>query len=135
MPKAKPVDPDELTTASIAKRYSDEVAAWGLMERLRWPDGPVCPKCGVLGEATYLEPKNGPRVTKTGNVSYRRVWQCNVAECREQFSVLVGTIFEDSKVPLSKWLMAVHLLCSGKNGISAHELHRTLKVTYKTAWF
>ena len=64
---------------------------------------------------------------------YRRIWKC--ADCREQFSVLVGTIFEDSKIPLSKWLLAIHLLCQGKNGVSAHELHRTLGITYKSAWF
>jgi len=76
---------------------------------------------------------NGYRKTRTGRTTYRRVWKC--ADCRQQFSVLVGTIFEDSKIPLSKWLIAIHMLCQGKNGVSAHELHRTLDITYKSAWF
>jgi len=61
------------------------------------------------------------------------VWKC--ADCREKFSVLVGSVFEDSKVPLSKWLLAFHMMCAGKNGVAAEELRRTLGVTYETAWF
>lgn len=66
-------------------------------------------------------------------MSNRRVWKC--AECRKQFSVLVGTIFERSQVPLSKWLMALYMMASSKNGVAAYEVHRTLGVTNKTAWF
>lgn len=123
----------ELNLSIIAKHFSDEEAAYELIERIRWPEGPICPHCGSVNHAYYLTPTNGYRTTRTGNVTYRRVWKC--ADCRNQFSVLVGTIFEDSKIPLSKWLLAIHLLCQGKNGVSAHELHRTLDITYKSAWF
>jgi transposase-like protein len=135
VPRAKPVDPNELSLSNIAKHFSDEEAAWELVERLRWPVGPVCPHCGVINNATYLTPKSGYRKTRTGNISYRRVWQCREEGCGQQFSVLIGTVMKDSKIPLSKWLLAMHLMCSGKNGISAHELHRTLGITYKSAWF
>ncbi|HLX57948.1 MAG TPA: IS1595 family transposase [Ktedonobacteraceae bacterium] len=123
----------ELNLSTIAKHFSSEEAAYELIESIRWPAGPICPHCGSVDHAYFLTPENGYRTTSTGKVSYRRVWKC--ADCRQQFSVLVGTIFEDSKIPLSKWLLAIHLLCQGKNGVSAHELHRTLKITYKSAWF
>lgn len=123
----------DLTLKDIAGYFADEAAAYERVEQIRWPDGPVCPHCGVIDHAYLLQPKGGQRTTSTGKVSYRRVWKCG--DCREQFSVLVGTIFEDSKLPLSKWLFAIHLLCSGKNGVSAHELHRQLGITYKSAWF
>ncbi len=119
--------------SQLAKHFSDEAEAWKLVERIRWPEGPICPHCGTIGKAYYLEPKDGPRKTRTGKESARRVWKC--AECRKQFSVLVGTIFEDSRIPLSKWLLAIHMLCAGKNGVAALELQRTLGVTYKSAWF
>lgn len=123
----------DLNLSVIAKQYSDEEEAWRFFESIRWPNGPICPHCGVVNHAYYLEPKEGNRKTSTGKTSYRRVWKC--ADCREKFSVLVGTVFEDSKIPLSKWLLAFHMMCAGKNGVSALELHRTLGVTYKTAWF
>lgn len=135
MPKAKPVDPLELTTSSIARFFSTEEDAWLTVERLRWPTGAVCPHCGVIGNATYLTPKSGYRTTRAGNTSYRRVWQCRERECGQQFSVLVNTVMEDTKIPVSKWLLAMHMLSAGKNGVSAHELHRTLGITYKSAWF
>jgi transposase-like protein len=120
--------------SQLAKGFSDEDEAYRLMERIRWPGGRVvCPHCGVVGKAYYLEPKDGHRTTRTGKTTHRRVWKC--AECRQQFSVLVGTIFEDSRVPLSKWLLAVHMMCADKNGVAAYELHRTLGVAYRTAWF
>ncbi len=123
----------DLNRSNLAKHFSDEEAAYGLVEKMRWPHGPICPHCGIVDDATYLAPKDGPRKTSTGKVSYRRVWQCN--ECRKQFSVLVGTVFEDSKIPLSKWLLAMHMMQAGKNGVAALELHRTLGITYKSAWF
>ena len=92
------------------------------LEAIRWPDGPECPHCGLIN-ATKLE----------GKKHRKGVYQCN--SCREQFSVTVGTVFERSKVPLHKWLLATHLMCASKKGISAHQLHRMLGVTYKTAWF
>jgi transposase-like protein len=122
-----------INLSTIAKHFSDEAAAYTLIEAIRWPDGPVCPRCGTVDHAYMLEPRKGERTTRKGTVSHRRIWKCGA--CRKQFSVLVGTIFEDSKVPLSKWLLTIHLLCAGKNGVSAHELHRQLGVTYKTAWF
>ncbi len=122
-----------LTLSEIAKHFSDEGEAYKLVERLRWANSPVCPHCGSVNHAYYLEPKEGARKTRKGAPTYRRVWKCG--DCRKQFSVLVGTIFEDSHIPLAKWLLAVHLMCSDKNGVSAHELHRTLGITYRSAWF
>lgn len=122
-----------LTLSVIAKEYSDEEAAWRFFETTRWPDGPICPHCGSVNHAYYLAPKSGARTTRTGKATYRRLWKCG--DCREQFSVLVGTIFEDTKMPLSKWLLAVHLMNAGKNGVSALEISRVLGVAYSSAWF
>jgi transposase-like protein len=119
----------ELNLFALAQHFSDEDKAREFMEKLRWPDGPVCPHCGLVGEAYKLEPK-----PSTKNTHVRKgVWKCG--GCREQFTVTVGTIFEDSHIPLSKWLLAYHLLCASKKGMSAHQLHRMLKVTYRSAWF
>jgi len=123
------IDPRDLNLSSIAKHFSDEDAAYQFVESLRWTSGPVCPHCAVIGEATLLA---GERKTRKGNVSTRRLWQCNA--CRGQFSVLVGTIFEDSHIPLSKWLLGIHMMSAGKNGVSAMELHRTLDIAYRSAW-
>ena len=106
-----------------AKIYTDEAAARAHLERIQWPSGPVCPHCGVIGEATALAGKS----TRPG------VWKCR--PCQKPFSVTVGTVFERSKVPLTKWLLATELLTSSKKGISAHQVSRMLGVTYKTAWF
>jgi transposase-like protein len=126
---------ETMNLCSLSRYFHDEAAAWELLESLRWPDGPECPHCGEVGRATYLKPRDGQRTTSTGKVSYRRTWKCRNKECRRKFSVLVGSIFEDSKVPVSKWLMAFYLLTASKNGVAAYELHRTLGVTNKTAWF
>jgi transposase-like protein len=126
-------DATELNLSTIAKRYSDEDAAYQFVEAARWPNGPICPHCGIVDNAAYLAPKNGHRTTSTGKVSFRRVWQCN--ECHKQFSVLVGTIFEDSHIPLSKWLLGIHLMCAGKNGVAAIELKRQLGIAERSAWF
>jgi|ERR1051326_6563307 transposase-like protein len=105
----------------IAKSYHDEDSARAFLESERWPDGQAaCPKCGEIGRAYRLTTRKG-------------LWKCGA--CRKQFTVTVGTIFEDSHIPLNKWLMAIHLLCSSKKGMSAHQLHRMLGVTYKSAWF
>jgi len=113
----------DLNLSSLAKHFSDEEAAWLLVETLRWPNGEKgCPHCGVIGQHYFLAPQSKRRVTSTGKVSYRRLWKCSA--CRKQFSVLVGTVFEDSKIPLSKWLLGIYLMCSGKNGVSALELSR-----------
>jgi transposase-like protein len=103
--------------------YTDADKARAHLEALLWPNGPVCPHCGVIGNAVAL---NGES-TRPG------VYKCR--DCRQPFSVTVGTVFERSKIPLNKWLLATHLLASSKKGISSHQIHRTLGVTYKTAWF
>jgi transposase-like protein len=124
------VEPINLT--KLARYFSDEAAAWEYVENLRWPNGPECPHCGC-DRAYFLNARSGQRTTKKGTTSYRRLWKC--AGCRKQYSVLVGSIFEDTKLPLSKWLLAVYMMCASKNGVAAYELHRTLGVTNKTAWF
>jgi len=106
-----------------AKIYNDEDAARAHLEKLQWPEGPVCPHCGVVNEATEL----------TGKSTRPGVYKCR--PCQKPFSVTVGTVFERSHIPLTKWLLATELLTSSKKGISAHQLHRMLGVTYKTAWF
>src|ERR1700736_3384994 len=104
-------------------QYHDEDAARAHLEAKRWLDGPVCPHCGVIGEAYRLR----------GDTTRKGLYKC--AGCHEPFTVTIGTIFEDSHIPLHKWLLAIHLLCASKKGMSAHQLHRMLPVTYKTAWF
>lgn len=106
-----------------AKIYTDETAARKHLEKLLWPNGPVCPHCGVVGEATELH----------GDSTRPGVWKCRA--CEKPFSVTVGTVCERSKIPLTKWLLATELLTSSKKGISSHQLARMLGVTYKTAWF
>lgn len=120
---------NELNLVTLAQHFSDEDKAREFLEALRWPDGPVCPKCGEVNNAYRLEPKPSKKDTHVR----KGVWKCG--GCREQFTVTVGTIFEDSHIPLSKWLLAYHLLCASKKGMSAHQLHRMLKVTYRSAWF
>ncbi|WP_394730128.1 IS1595 family transposase [Altererythrobacter sp. GH1-8] len=117
----------------FAPRFQSEDAAREHLEGIHWPDGPVCPHCGS-GEAKRLPPQKG-RKTKAHpeGVIRKGVVQCN--RCRKQYTVTVGTVFESSKVPLNKWLLATHLLCASKKGISGHQMARMLGVTYKTAWF
>jgi transposase-like protein len=103
--------------------FQDANKAREYLEATRWPNGPICPHCGVIGDHYQLD----------GKAHRRGLWKCH--DCREQFSVTVGTVFERSKIALNVWLQAVYLLCSSKKGMSSHQLHRTLGVTYKTAWF
>jgi transposase-like protein len=119
----------EINLIELAQHFSNEDAAREYIERLRWPDGPVCPHCGEIDNAYRLAPTE----SKKDKHVRPGVWKCG--GCRQQFTVTVGTIFEDSHIPLSKWLLAYHLLCASKKGISAHQLHRMLKVTYRSAWF
>src|ERR1700726_2335498 len=106
-----------------AKVLQDEAAAYAWVEARIWPEGPVCPHCGGVN-----------RISKMGGKSTRiGVYKCY--QCRQQFSVKVGTVFEDSHVPMRLWLQAMYLLSSSKKGISSNQLHRTLGVTLKTAWF
>jgi transposase-like protein len=113
---------------SIAKHFSDLDAARDFFEKQRWPDGTVCPHCGVIGESYRLTAKPASKSPVRPGV-----WKCK--GCRKQFTVTKGTIFEDSHIPLNVWLMTIHLLCSSKKGVSAHQIHRMLGVTYKSAWF
>lgn len=106
-----------------APHFHDEHAAIAKLEAILWPDGPICPKCGNTEKIYAIKGKSARPGLRT----------CGA--CRKQFTVKVGTLFEDSPIPMRKWWQAVHLLCSGKKGVSSHELHRVLKVTYKTAWF
>jgi len=124
---------NELNFSKIAKQYSDEEEAYKFLEGIRWENGVICPHCQSVG-ADFIEPEK-ERKTRTGKVSYRRIWRCQNKECKKQFSVLVGTIFEDSRIPLSKWLLAIHELNADKNGISSCELGRKLGITQKSAWF
>ena len=117
-----------MNLTNLSKKFSDAEAARAYLETQRWPDGVVCPFCGLIGEAYKLTSK--PESKKPVRLG---VWKC--AGCRKQFTVTVGTVFADSHVPLNVWLMAIHLLCASKKGMSAHQLHRMLGVTYKTAWF
>src|SRR2546429_6237384 len=98
--------------------FSDLDVANEYVAKLRWPDGPVCPRCGGR-EHSFL--------------TTRRIWKCKT--CKRQFSVKVGTIFEDSALGLDKWLPAIWLAANSKNGISSHELARSLGTTQKSAWF
>lgn len=116
---------EELNLVTLAQEYADEDKARALLESLRWPNGPICPHC-KFDEVYTITPKPGSK-TRQG------LYCC--AACRKQFTVKVGTIFEDSHIPISKWLMAIFILCSSKKAISAHQMHRMLKVTYKTSWF
>jgi transposase-like protein len=120
---------NELNLVTLAQHFSNEDKAREFLEKMRWPDGPVCPHCGEVDNAYRLEPKPSKKDTHVR----KGVWKC--AGCREQFTVTVGTIFEDSHIPLSKWLLAYHLLCASKKGMSAHQLHRMLKINYRSAWF
>src|SRR5579872_7517791 len=100
---------------------AEKARVW--LEARLWPDGAICPKCGVIGEATLMKGKT----TRAG------LYQCNA--CREPFTVTVGTIYERSHVPLNKWLGATYLMLASKKGMSALQISRMVGVTYKTAWF
>jgi transposase-like protein len=104
-------------------RFHNEEAAYEYVESQVWPDGPICPHCGNKERIGKLNGKS----TRTG------VYKCYA--CRKPFTVKVGTIFEDSHIPLRLWLQTIYLMCASKKGISANQLHRTLGVTLKTAWF
>jgi transposase-like protein len=106
------------TLVQAVRFFSDPDTTVAYVAKLRWPDGPICPACEGR-EHSYL--------------TTRRVWKCK--SCKKQFSVKIGTIFEDSAIPLDKWMVAIWLIANSKNGISSHELGRSLGVTQKSAWF
>jgi transposase-like protein len=104
--------------------YNNEEEARAHLEKQLWPKGAFCPHCGSFA------------VTKLEGKAHRKgLYQCNEGECREQFSVTVGTVFERSKIPLQKWVLASHLMGASKKGVSSKQIERMLGVTYKTAWF
>lgn len=109
--------------------FTNEEKAIEFWEKKRWPDGPICPHCGVVGEAYKLQGKS----TRPG------LWKCK--GCRKPFTAKMRSIFEDSHIPMHKWMYAVHLMCSSKKGMSAYQFHRMTatfygeKVSYRTAWF
>ena len=103
-------------------RFHDETAARTHLEGLLWPDGPVCPHCGVVNHAYPSKKRPG-------------VYRCAEAACRQDFTVTMRTVMERSKIALHKWLQAFHLMASSKKGVSAHQLHRTLDIGYEAAWF
>lgn len=104
--------------------FKSETVARQWLENVRWPDGAVCPHCGSISTDHY----------KLEGTSHRSgLYKCK--DCREQFTVTVGTVFERSKIKLNVWLQAMHLMCASKKGISSKQLERMLGVTYQTAWF
>ncbi|MGH7072573.1 MAG: IS1595 family transposase [Stellaceae bacterium] len=106
-----------------APQFNDEAAAYAYIEARLWASGRVCPHCGVVGQSGALQ-------GKTNRIG---LYKCYA--CRKPFTVKVGTIFEDSHIAMRDWLAAIHLVCSSKKGISANQLHRTLGITLKSAWF
>jgi transposase-like protein len=115
----------ERTVADLTNPiFTDADKAREYLEARRWPNGPVCPHCGSVDENVV---KLAGKSTRPG------LYACK--GCRGHFSVTVGTVYERSHIPLNKWLLATHLMCAGKKGTSAHQLHRMLGITYKSAWF
>jgi transposase-like protein len=106
--------------------FHGEEAAFAHLERIIWGDAPVCPHCGGLDRITKVKANPAKRI-RIG------LWRCG--DCKKQFTVKVGTVFEHMRLPLHKAMQAVYLITSSKKGISAHQLHRTLEITYKSAWF
>lgn len=110
---------DDTNLVTLIERFGSEEKCRAYLDELRWPDGPECPRCGDY--------------TTISRITTRDRYECD--ECRYQFSVTAGTLFHDSHLPLWKWFLAVYLMCESKKGISAKQLQRMLKVSYKTAWY
>lgn len=106
--------------------FHDEEAAFEFVESVIWAKGPVCPHCGGVDRITSIKANPEKRV---------RYGLKKCGQCKGQFTVRMGTIFEESKLPLTKWLQAIYLMCSSKKGVSSKQIERTLEITYKTAWF
>lgn len=117
-----------MNLAQLSAIIADEAKAFEFVEAQRWPDGPFCPHCGATDRIYVLAGVKD----KKGRVRHG-LKKCG--DCRKQFTVRVGSIFEDSPIPLGKWILAIHLMCSSKKGISANQLKRELGVSYQTAWF
>ena len=117
-----------------AKYMHDEAAAFEHVEAMLWQAGQVCPHCGVVDDVVKLTGIRTKASKKHPEGKVRHgLWRCKA--CRGQFTVRKGTIFEESHIPLHKWLQAIHLMVSSKKGVSSHQLHRVLDITYKSAWF
>ena len=113
-----------MTTVALTNTiFTDPEAARAHFESIRWPDGPYCPLCGQFDT-----------VKRYGGKSMGPGWY-HCKACRRKFTSTKGTIYERSHIPMTKWLLATHLMCASKKGISAHQLHRMLGLPYKTAWF
>jgi transposase-like protein len=111
----------------LSKKYfHNEAAAFAHLESIIWPDGPTCPHCGGVDRITKVTANPDKRI---------RIGLHRCGDCKKQFTVKVGTVFEHMRLPLHKALQAAYLMVSSKKGVSAHQLHRTLEITYKTAWF
>lgn len=122
---------ETLDLASLAREYSDEDTARLKFEEMRWGKDckdVACPHCGIVGQPNSYRVRVMP-----GSSTRPGLWRCRA--CKGQFTVTKGTVFEDSHVPLTKWLLALYLLAASKKGMSAHQIHRMLKVRYQTAWF
>src|SRR5277367_6955407 len=104
-----------------APHFHDDEAARKYLEGILWPNGPVCPACGVIGRA-YEASRPG-------------IYRCAETACREDFTVTMKTVMERSHIALHKWLQGFHFMASSKKGYSAHQIHRTLGITYRSAWF
>jgi len=117
-----------------APHFHDEEAAFAKLESIVWPEGPVCPHCGALDRIYALKGVRS-KPSKKNPQGVERIGLKKCGHCRKQFTARMGTVFESSHIPLRKWLQCAHLLCSSKKGISAHQLHRILRVTYEAAWF
>lgn len=128
----------EFSIPSLANKIQTEADAYKLLEDLRWGDDrsrQACPKCGSTRRFYFIQPKGGGETRKTnrGTATQRRRWKC--ADCRHQFSVLTGTIFHGTKIPIRTWVFVIFEMCASKNGVAAREIERKYDVTNKTAWF
>jgi transposase-like protein len=108
--------------AFAAPHFHDEAAAREMIEQTRWPDGPICSHCGTINHAYAVSGRAG-------------LYRCAEKECRKDFTCTTGTVMERSRIPMHKWLMGFYLMSASKKGVSAHQLHRALGITYQSAWF
>ena len=111
-----------MKSALSAPHFTDDDDARELIEGIRWPSGPVCSHCGTVNRAYAVKGRAG-------------LYRCAEPECRKDFTCTTGTVMERSKIPLHKWMIGFYLMNASKKGISAHQLHRTIAVTYQSAWF
>jgi transposase-like protein len=118
----------EMASVLSEKYFHDEAAAFAQLEAIIWPNGPTCPHCGACDRINRLQGVKDKR----GNVR-PGLWKCY--HCRSQFTVRKGTVFESSHIKLHQWFQAAFLMSSSKKGVSANQIHRTLNITLKTAWF